>query len=349
MSRRMPEARSRPLHGFTIVELLVVVAIIGVLLGMLLPAVQAAREAARRTRCGNNLRQVGLGLHTFHGARRRFPAGASVKGGLVHASAFSALLPFLEQAALMSLYDVERPWDQQAAEVAAAPIPLFDCPSTREANPMTDRLLEAIVPIHVFGTTDYAFCKGATDGWCVRTDGGGIVAAGSMPAALRGAFDIHFGASFHEITDGISSTFAMGEASGDPRWHVCHGRGCREPEADATGDLATAWSGWIIPEPNSTPYLAAGILASSMFGCTVEPINKYPVTDTFIDVARYLDDDCRGSEVGGGSSTSNFRSNHPDVCGFLYADGAVAFLGAAIDSQAYRALSTIQAGDATRP
>ena len=108
-------------------------------------------------------------------------------------------------------------------------------------------------------------------------------------------------------------------------------------------------SGWIIAEPNSTPYFEAGILASSIFGCTVEPINKYPVTDTSIDVASYLADDCRCSTAGGSSSTSNFRSNHPRVCGFLYADGAVAFLDEAIDIQAYQALSTIQAGDAARP
>jgi len=238
--------------GFTIVELLVVVAIIGVLVALLLPAVRAARESARRTSCGNNLKQVGLGLHMFHGARNRFPAGGIVKGGVVSASAFSALLPYLEDAALMNLYDVDRPWDQQAAAVNA----------------------------------------------------------GSMPAALRG---------------------------------------CQQPEADATNELATAWSGWIISEPNSTPCYAAGILASSIFACTVEPINKYPVTDTFIDVASYLADDCRCSTAGGSSSTSNFRSNHPDVCGFLYADGAVAFLNAAIDSQAFQALSTIQGGEATRP
>ena len=51
--------------GFTLVELLVVIAIIGVLIGLLLPAVQAAREAARRSSCSNNLKQLGLGLHTW--------------------------------------------------------------------------------------------------------------------------------------------------------------------------------------------------------------------------------------------------------------------------------------------
>ena len=68
-------AMPRAHRGFTLVELLTVIGIVGVVIALLLPAVQAAREAARRAQCSNNFKQVGLALHSYHDTHRTFPPG----------------------------------------------------------------------------------------------------------------------------------------------------------------------------------------------------------------------------------------------------------------------------------
>ena len=93
-------------HGFTLVELLVVITIIGMLIALLLPAVQSAREAARRLQCANNLKQIGLALHNYHARHKVFPmstTGAAGSSGACQNGFYSWLamiLPDIEQASL---------------------------------------------------------------------------------------------------------------------------------------------------------------------------------------------------------------------------------------------------------
>jgi len=89
--------------GFTLVELLVVIAIIATLIGLLLPAVQAARESARQTQCRNHVRQLGLAMHGYHSARKRFPPGWQwISSTTANREATWAvfILPYIEEAAL---------------------------------------------------------------------------------------------------------------------------------------------------------------------------------------------------------------------------------------------------------
>src|SRR5262249_23951200 len=94
-------AHSKTRLGFTLVELLVVVAIIGVLVALLLPAVQSAREAARRNQCANNLKQMGLALHNFESQIKRLPWG-SENSAIWGPACHTYLLPVLEQGNIQS-------------------------------------------------------------------------------------------------------------------------------------------------------------------------------------------------------------------------------------------------------
>src|ERR1700749_1706914 len=98
-------------RGFTLVELLVVIAIIAVLIALLLPAVQQAREAARRSQCKNNLKQIALALHNYHDTYNALPWGGTTGNGGDVEMALTwrySILPFIDQAPLfnqMSLID----------------------------------------------------------------------------------------------------------------------------------------------------------------------------------------------------------------------------------------------------
>src|SRR3954465_11140389 len=111
----MNSSSRRARSGFTLIELLVVIAIIAILIALLVPAVQKVREAAARTQCENNLKQIGLALHSYHDTFKKFPHnGRPVPSGGIRRCWATDILPYIEQAAMYNRYDQTQNWSAPA-------------------------------------------------------------------------------------------------------------------------------------------------------------------------------------------------------------------------------------------
>ena len=297
-------------RAFTLVELLVVLAIIGVLIALLLPAVQAARESSRRVTCINRQKQISLAILNYEHTQSVFPPGrigcddtgdthtilacppglsAEKKTG---ASGFVEILPQLEQQPLYDRIDVHEGglWNRNVDDLAwysdlakckgiKERLEIMVCPS-EDAEPISN----VYEPVKA-ATSSYAFVQGS------------LGPGSSLPVAKyenNGLFLYVTKRRAKQVTDGLSNTIMLGEVVFSDQW-----------------ESSNTWS--------------YALVHADCLRTTENALNTIPGAGTTIM-----------------RQNGAFASRHPGGANFSLADGSIQFLRDSVDTKIYRAISTIQ-------
>ncbi|QDT63532.1 DUF1559 domain-containing protein [Calycomorphotria hydatis] len=316
---------SRPRRfGFTLVELLVVIAIIAILIALLLPAVQQAREAARRSQCKNNLKQLGLAMHNYHDVHNTLPPGwvrdPNVGDDEGHWIWSTFILPFVEQA---PLYQKLNPSGQQASyafgqniEAMQNRYEIFRCPS--DVGPQFfDASVEAGYTIDYFdGGGSRTSNIGVSLTNYVISNNNALPRFNRAPDPLEGtsgATGVFWEDSkcrFRDITDGLSNTFLIGERAYEiqgQRFAAAMLFAVRDNAGKGVSCANCAYDDSSMTYTNT----ASNQGTYSIVGTTHEGIN--PLTS-------------------GGSHNATYNSLHIGGVQFVLADGSVHFISENIDN-----------------
>lgn len=217
---KTPVNKIKPRAGFTLIEILVVIMIIGILIALLLPAVQQSRASASRIQCGNNLHQIGLAAHLYHDAHNVFPRGSwffkNLTNDEIYQSSFLvSLLPYNDNSVVFNQYNHSR----QAQDIANLTVErsrpsIYVCPSDSQSHsplsggpnsrPGIPDPISEYWPIltssyvGVFGTLNFQ--------WGFRPD-----PLYDPARQMNGTLNFKPNVSFDSIIDGTSQTFLVGE------------------------------------------------------------------------------------------------------------------------------------------
>ncbi len=329
--------------AFTLVELLVAIAIIGLLVALLLPAVQAAREAARRSQCTNNCKQIGLGLQNFHAAKRCFPPGY-VDGNVNPSSTpdndlgpswgwAAYLLPYVEENTTYQQINFSQPVGAAVnATAAARPLALYQCPTDplQDAIAIYDssqsKILATVAHSNYVGCNGWVECFANAGGnYQASNDGGaaedGDVGVMSGTGALgTGVFYRNSRITAAKVTDGLSKTIFVGERSSNHSPSTWTGA--------VAGGLCPAWMAGQTPNspPPGVAYDNADFGEALVLGhgnASHVPCADFPIydPDTFYSM-----------HLGQGAN-------------FLFGDGSVQFITSEVDPWTYQYLCTIAGGE----